>query len=239
MARSRSRTILIVVAVCAVVGLVAGGALLTGVFGGDAPPPVALSSSSATPSATSSIGATAADASNADGTWAVDPASSVAGYRIEEEVSGIGANTAVGRTSSVSGSMTIDGTSVTALDVSVDMSSLQSDDDRRDGQLRQRGIQTDSFPTATFTLTEPIEVGSVPKSGETVTATATGDLTLHGVTKSVSVPVQARWNGETVEVVGSVDVALADYGIEPPVGFLVLSIADHGTIEFDLFFTRS
>jgi polyisoprenoid-binding protein YceI len=119
------------------------------------------------------------------------------------------------------------------------MTSLQSDDDRRDGQLRQRGIQTDSFPTATFTLTEPIDVGSVPKSGETVNATATGDLTLHGVTKSVSVPVQARWNGETVEVVGSVDVALADYGIEPPVGFLVLSIADHGTIEFDLFFTRS
>jgi polyisoprenoid-binding protein YceI len=200
---------------------------------------VALSSPSATPSASSSAAASGAGTSNADGTWAVVPASSVSGYRIDEEVSGIGANTAVGRTSSVSGSMTIDGTSVTTLDVTVDMSSLQSDDDRRDGQLRQRGIQTDSFPTATFTLTEPIDVGSVPKSGETVNATATGDLTLHGVTKSVSVPVQARWNGETVEVVGSVDVALADYGIEPPVGFLVLSIADHGTIEFDLFFTRS
>ena len=135
--------------------------------------------------------------------------------------------------------MTIDGSSVTALDVTVDMTTLQSDDDRRDGQLRMRGLQTDSFPTATFTLTEPIDADTVPKSGETIEATATGDLTLHGVTKPVSVPVQARWNGETIEVAGSADVALADYGIEPPVGFLVLSIADHGTIEFDLFFTRS
>ena len=69
-----------------------------------------------------------------------------------------------------------------------------------------------------------------------VEATATGDLTLHGVTREVEVPIQARWNGATIEVVSSFDVALVDHDIEAPVGFLVLSIADTGTVELQLLF---
>ena len=42
------------------------------------------------------------------------------------------------------------------------MTTLQSDESRRDERLRTDGLQTDQFPTATFTLTKPIEVGSVP-----------------------------------------------------------------------------
>jgi polyisoprenoid-binding protein YceI len=68
--------------------------------------------------------------------------------------------------------------------------------------------------------------------------TATGDLTLHGVTKSVQVPIEARWAGDTIEATASLDVALADYAIEKPVGFLVLSIADTGTVEMHLLFTK-
>ena len=237
--RTRTRTIALVAA-GAIVILVAIGYLLLGVFGGSVPAEVALSSVSA--------GVTASgDPGEAAGTWVVDAASgsladgtsSFAGYRIEEQLSGVGAHEAVGRTQSVTGTMTVSDTQVTTLDVTVEMTTLQSDDDRRDAQLRQRGLETDSFPTATFTLTEPIEVGKTPKVGATVDATAVGQLTLHGVTQQVSVPVQARWTGERIEVAGSLDVALADHQIEPPVGFLVLSIADHGTIEFHLLFTRA
>ena len=59
------------------------------------------------------------------------------------------------------------------------------------------------------------------------------------MTREVQVPVQAQWTGERIEIVGSVDVALADYDIERPVGFIVLSIADTGTIEMQLLFQRS
>lgn len=223
-----------------VVLLAAGGFAFWKLFGGSDPPPVALSpaASSAAPTASASSGG------SLDGTWMIDDTSgslaegtsSFAGYRVKEELAGTGANTAVGRTQNVSGSLTIDGTTITAMQVSVDMTTLQSDDSRRDERLRTDGLQTDQFPTASFTLTKPIEVGSMPKDGQTIQAVAVGDLTLHGVTRSVEVSIQAQRNGNEIEAIGSVDVALTDYAIEAPTGFLVLSIANTGTIELHLLF---
>jgi polyisoprenoid-binding protein YceI len=240
----RRTRVAIGVAVVLVIALAAGGFALWRVFGGSAPPPVALNSVSA------SAGPTASSSSASgglDGTWTIDATSgslaegtsSFAGYRVKEELAGTGANTAVGRTQNVSGSMTIDGTAITAMQVTVDMTTLQSDDGRRDQRLRTDGLQTDQFPTATFTLTQPIEVDSVPKEHQTIQAVAVGDLTLHGVTRSVQVSVQAQRNGDEIEAIGSVDVALTDYGIQAPTGFLVLSIANTGTIELHLLFQRA
>jgi polyisoprenoid-binding protein YceI len=234
--------------ISAAVVVVAAGAgfALWQVLAGDAPPPVALTS--LPPSSASSASGSASSAGDgADGTWTIDAASgsladgssTYAGYRVQEELSGIGANTAVGRTQNVTGSMTIDGTTITDLEITVDMTTLASDDDRRDNSLRERGLQTGQFPTATFTLTQPIEVGDVPKDGQTIEVTAVGDLTLHGGTKQVSVPIQAQIDGDTIQAIASVDVALADYDIEAPTGFLVLSIADTGTIELHLLFQKA
>jgi polyisoprenoid-binding protein YceI len=240
--RRRTRVV-IGVAVVLVIALAAGGFALWQAFGGTAPPPVALNSvsTSAGPTASGSAGG------DLDGTWTIDATSgslaegtsSFAGYRVKEELAGTGANTAVGRTQNVSGSMTIDGTAITAMKVTVDMTTLQSDDSRRDERLRTDGLQTDEFPTATFTLTRPIDVGSVPKERQTIQAVAVGDLTLHGVTRSVQVSIQAQRNGDEIEAIGSVDVALTDYGIQAPTGFLVLSIANTGTIELHLLFQRA
>jgi polyisoprenoid-binding protein YceI len=221
--------------------VIAGGAfLIWQVFGGNEPAPAALSSLSTSPGTTSGDGSLA-------GTWTVDTASgslddgssTFAGYRVQEELSGLGSNTAVGRTQDVSGTMTIDGTSITDLAITVDMTTIRSDDDRRDNSIRERGLQTEAFPTATFALTQPIDVGTRPAEGDQIRLTATGELTLHGVTKSVQIPIDARWNGDTIEATASIDVALADYDIDPPVGFLVLSIQDQGTIEMHLLFQKS
>jgi polyisoprenoid-binding protein YceI len=237
-----------IVGISAAVVVVAAGAgfALWQVFAGDAPPPVALTSLPPS-SASAASGSASSGGGGADGTWTIDAgsgsladgSSTYAGYRVQEELSGIGANTAVGRTQNVSGSMTIDGTTITDLEITVDMTTLASDDDRRDNSLRERGLQTDQFPTATFALTQPIEVGDAPKDGQTIEVTAVGDLTLHGVTKQVSVPIQAQIDGDTIQAIASVDVALADYDIEPPTGFLVLSIADTGTIELHLLFQKA
>jgi polyisoprenoid-binding protein YceI len=237
----KRRVVQIAIATAAVVAAVAG-LLVFEVFSGDTPPEVALSSASVDPSVSS-----AGTADRLTGTWSLDSttgslddgSSTFAGYRVEEKLSTIGRHEAVGRTQEVSGSMTLSATQVTALDISVDLTTLASDDDRRDGQLRERGLETDAFPAATFSLRKPIDMAPVPAAGDPVEATATGDLTLHGVTKQVTVPVQAQWTGDRIEVAGSIDIAIADYGIEKPVGFIVLSIADTGTIEFHLLFQRS
>ena len=89
-----------------------------------------------------------------------DFTSTLAGYRFDEELVSIGANTAVGRTPDVTGTMTVAGGAVTAVDVEVDLTTLDSDSDRRDGALRTRGLESDRFPTATFRLTEPVALST-------------------------------------------------------------------------------
>ena len=168
-----------------------------------------------------------------------DFTSSFVGYRVQETLASIGANTAVGRTPAVSGTLTLSGTIVTAAEITADLTQLKSDDDRRDGQLRRQGIQTSQFPNATFTLTKPIDLGSIPADGTSVSVTATGDFTLHGVTKSVEIPLQAKLSGSTIVVTGSLPIAFADYGIEPPNSFVVVSIEDHGIMELQLLFTHA
>jgi polyisoprenoid-binding protein YceI len=184
-------------------------------------------------------------AGEVDGTWNVDTtvgsfadfSSTWAGYRFDEQLANIGANTAVGRTPDVSGTMTIEGNEVTAVDVDVDLTTLQSGSTQRDGALRGRGLQSDQFPTATFTLTDPVTLPD--EMGDSVTATATGELTIHGVTQPITVDVQADVSGSTAAVVGQAPIVLGDYGIDAPTGFSVLSIEEEGTFEFQIFFTKA
>lgn len=174
-----------------------------------------------------------------DGSWAADTDVSFVGYRIDEELASIGAITAVGRTSQLRADLEFRGSQVTTLNVVVDMTTLQSDQSRRDGAMKTRGLETNSFPEATFSLTAPIELGSAPAEGETFTASAAGDLTLHGVTQPISLDLEGSLVEGKVVVVGSVEVALADYAIEKPTGFSVVSIADIGVLEIQLAFVPS
>ena len=177
-----------------------------------------------------SIGSFDFDAGDFSGTWA--------GYRFDEELGGIGANTAVGRTPGVTGTMTVDGDQVTAVDVEVDMRTLRSDEDRRDNAIKSRGLETDRFPTGTFRLTEPVVLPDGVESGERVSASASGELTLHGVTKPVTLEVDAEMRGDNAVIVGHVPVALSDYDIQPPTNGFVLSVDENGTMEFQIFFSR-
>jgi polyisoprenoid-binding protein YceI len=223
----------LVAAPVAVVALLAGGGwFYTHVVEGKAPDRLALSEAS--PSATSGTtsGGTAA---SADGTWTVTGDSQV-GYRVDEVLFGSHA-TAVGRTGKVTGSLTVAGTKVTAATFTVDMASVSSDRERRDGQYRDRIMETGTYPTSSFTLTQPIDLGAVPASGATVTARATGKLTLHGQTKDVTFDLKARRTGTTVEVNGTIPVVFADWGIPDP-SFGPAQVEDHGELEFLLVFAK-
>lgn len=182
-----------------------------------------------------------------DGTWTVDASigsfgdfsSSFVGYRVQEELVGVGAATAVGRTPDVTGSLHLSGATITEATFEADLTTLQSDSGMRDGQLGQQGLETNTYPTATFVLAEPIDLGSVPADGETSQATAVGDLTLHGVTNRVEIPVEARLSNGVVTVVGSLPIAFGDYGMTAPNSMRVLSIDENGIMEFQLQFTQA
>lgn len=182
---------------------------------------------------------TTTSADNADGTWTLAAGEGVfVGYRISELFGGETIEvTAVGRTPAVTGTMTVSGTTITVVDITANMAALASDSDRRDNALRTQGLETDTYPEATFTLTAPIDLGSLPALDTTVDIVATGDLTLHGVTRSVQIPLQARWNGDSIDVAGGTTVVLADFDITQ-ISNPFVGIADNGEFEMQLVFTR-
>jgi polyisoprenoid-binding protein YceI len=169
----------------------------------------------------------------ATGTWRVTEESEL-GYRVKEVLFGVDAE-AVGRTNQVTGSLSIEGTAVTSVELVVDVASIESDDGRRDGQFRGRIMSTDEFPEATFVLTEPIELGTEPVEGAEVQATATGELTLRGVTNPVTFDLTARLENGRIGVLGSIPVVFADYDIANP-SFGGITTEDAGLLEFVLVF---
>ena len=69
--------------------------------------------------------------------------------------------------------------------------------------------------------------------------TLTGDLTLHGVTKSGPDPGPGAARQRHDPVAGSISFPLSDYGIVAPnIGGFIVSIADTGTLEFLVNFSK-
>ena len=254
----RSRLILVVAGLVAVIGI-GGFIVYDQVLRGDSAAALTLPTASSAPAsapaagATSAAGTTSAPGSSAAaantggsvaGTWSV-ASGSQAGYRVREQLANLPAQSdAVGRTDKVTGSITIGSsgatTTVTAATLTVDTTSITSDKNQRDNRLRSEGLQTDSFPTATFTLTKPVDVPAAALAGTASDVTLTGDLTLHGVTKSVAIPAKAQLVNGSIQVAGSIAFPLSDYQIVAPnLGGIIVSIADTGTLEFLVSFTKA
>lgn len=185
-----------------------------------------------------------------DGTWKVDTTSGAfdfesatgtfVGFRVQENLARVGSNTAVGRTNAVTGTMKIEGTKVTEASFTADLTKLTSNDSSgfRDRRV-QEALDTSRSPNATFKLTQPIELGANASDGSEVKVTASGELTIHGITKPVQFPLQAKLVGDTVVVVGSIDITFADFGVQVPSAPVVLSVDDHGTLELQLLLKKS
>lgn len=196
---------------------------------------------------TGADGRSAAESSAVDGTWKLDTTTggfdyesatgTFVGFRIKEEMARIGSATAVGRTNKVTGSITISNNTLTSGEFTVRMDSITTNDVRRDNKV-QSALEIREFPTGSFKLTEPVSLGAKSATGETVKVTARGDLTIHGKTRSVKIPLEAKLTDGTVAVVGSTDVKFSDYGVEVPHSPVVLSVEDHGKIELQMLFTR-
>lgn len=252
--RPRPLTLIAAGAVCAVALF---AAFAVWFLGGDSPDEVSLEAAAAQADSTeegTSDGATAdtdapdvATAEDVTGTWNVDTTigefayedstGTFVGFRIAEELQGVGETEAVGRTPTVSGSLTIDGSTITAATIEAATGDITTNDSRRDDNVWD-ALETDEYPTATFVLTEPIELDDTSLAGEAFAVDAVGELTIHGVTQTATFPLEAQLIGDTIVVVGSLDISFADYGVEVPASRIVVSVDDHGPIELQLFFSR-
>jgi len=180
-----------------------------------------------------------------DGTWSIDNSigsftdftSAFVGFRIDEELASVGSQTVVGRTPAVTGTLEFEGTTITSTQILVDMTGLTTDSGSRDRQIKSQSIETNTFPEALFSLTSPIELGTLPGDGVDVNFDATGDLTVHGVTRSVTIPLNAKVVGTVIVVTGEFNLLLSDYDIAAPQAAIVLTVQDNADMEFQLFFT--
>ena len=258
MAVKRLITRLLMLAV-ALVALVVGGAWVYATFINDAPEEFDIadledrlsettatddSSTTTTPSTTVESDSESTEASTPSTTpqaegdqqqWTITEGSEV-GYRVAEVLFGIDTE-GVGRTEVVSGELSLAGTLITSANFTVDVASMQSDDNRRDGQFRGRIMETDTFPTASFALTNPVDLGVEAREGAAVTTTIEGQLTMHGVTNHVTVEVAAKIEGGRLGVIGSVPVIFADFGILDP-SINAIKVQPEGLIEFVLIFSQ-
>jgi polyisoprenoid-binding protein YceI len=223
---------LVVGVVAALVVVVGGPFIYFHFIQGPAAPPLAISDT--VPTDASATPTTAI--TSLDGTWKVASGSQV-GYRVKETLFGQ-SETAVGRTTAVTGEFVLAGTSVSPASFTVDMTKVSSDRSQRDGQFQGRIMDTTDFPTASFVLTSPIDLGTVPKSDGVITPKATGKLTLHGTTKTITIALSAERTGNNIKVSGSVPITFSDYNIDNPSGGPA-SVGNTGTLEFLLLLSKA
>ena len=245
-----------IIGVSAVVALlvVGGGAFWYWFLRDDAPAEVSLDaaveaistseaggdSASGTPGASDADTGARTGTAPLDGQWALaSEGDSFVGYRVNEELASIGFTTAVGRTRSVTVDVTIADGVLQSAKVEADMTRLQSDSAMRDRALSNQALETSRFPTATFELTSPVELPDGLANGEAMTLSITGNLTLHGVTREITVPVEAQFVDNYLVAVGSIDIVFADYDIQPPRAASVVSVEDHGVMELQLTLSRA
>jgi polyisoprenoid-binding protein YceI len=205
----------------------------------DAPPPLGLNSVAVTTGGDPPAPHSSFDVKNLDGTWNVT-SSSVVGYRVTEDlVGGLANNTAAGRTNAVTGTVAVAGTRVTAAQISADLTKLKSDSNRRDGQVQTRILNTAAFPKATFTLADPIDVGAIPAVGTENKGAATGDFTIHGVTRRVTFDLTYQLvSASELRILGSIPMVWADWKIPSPSFAGVADVRDNGVMEFLIVATR-
>ena len=180
----------------------------------------------------------------ANGTWTVDDefgdfdfetaSGSFAGFRVEEELT-VGEVTAVGRTGGVTGSLTIEDGTLAAAEITIDMTTIESNDGRRENAIRG-AVGAGDFPTATFVLTEPMQLDiEALESGSTLLVDVVGDLTVKGTTNQVAFFLQATIVEPGIGlIIGSTEIFWEDFGVTPPRAPIVVSVAEHGTVEFQL-----
>ena len=157
-------------------------------------------------------------------------------YRVREQLANISFPTdAVGTTRAVNGAIIIgdDGRIAPEPKITVDLTTLKSDRERRDLFIQGRTLETAQYPTATLVPTTARGLPSpLPKSGS-FTFELAGDLTLHGVTHPTTWQVTAQATDSGFVGRAKSHFTFGDFGLTPPQVMVVLSVEDDIRLEYD------
>ncbi|HET7698815.1 MAG TPA: YceI family protein [Vicinamibacterales bacterium] len=160
-------------------------------------------------------------------------------YKVREQLAGISfPSDAVGTTEAITGAIVIkpDGSIDAAQSkLSVDLKTLTSDQQMRDGYVQNRTLETAKFPTMEFVpkravgLPAPLPAGMQAQAGFQLI----GDLTLHGVTKEATWNVVATFGNDTVGGRATTTIDFASYGMTKPSLARLMSVDDKIELEIE------
>ena len=213
------------------VGLLAA-ALVVGCGGAkkeETQPTAAAPAQASAPAANS--GASAA----ADGKFTVSGAESSAQYSVKEKFANQELpNTAVGKTSAVTGELVLEKGALKPSKVTVDLKTLKSDQAKRDNALQKRGLEIEKYPTAEFTIIGIDGATPTWAEGQEVAFKLKGTLKVHGVEKEVAWDAKGKLQGGALLLDATVKFALTDFKIEPPSVLGMLTVDDNVQLDVHL-----
>jgi polyisoprenoid-binding protein YceI len=177
------------------------------------------------------------------GRWTI-AAGSVAGYRVREKLGFLPAESdAVGRTSAITGTATFTQSgqvvTVRAASFKVDVSQLKSNEAMRDQHIRTIGIQSATYPTATFVQSTPLTLPTSAVNGDVVHTSVTGVFNLRGTSRRETVPLEMRLSNSEIDAVGSLTFPWSEFNMTAPSVGGFVSVTNHATMEFDLRLKRT
>ncbi len=175
-----------------------------------------------------------------DGQWHVmegkNPNITSVGFTFSEILPGDERVTS-GSTGYVTGEAEISDSTLNSAMIEVDMNELSTDRDVRDVNMKDKLFETSKFPTATFALTEPVDVSQLPEDGTAGLIDVTGELTIKDHTELVDAQFQALRDGEMLIVSGEVEINREDFGVHSP-DLIAAKIAETGTVDIRLSFSK-
>ena len=162
----------------------------------------------------------------------------IARYKVEEVLANTGFKVATGETLDVAGSIAFDADGNVVADssrIAVQAATLTTDSNRRDGYVRNRTLETDTWPEVVFV---PTSVDGLPTSISDASGpaefTITGDLTVRDQTREVTWDAMAEFAGDgAVTGFASVMFTFEDFGMDKPRVAIVVSVEDEILLELD------
>ena len=176
--------------------------------------------------------------------YVVAPTGNEARYRVQEKIVGVDIPNyeAIGKTQAVTGAIVFDqaGRLVPAQSrITIDVTGLKSDQERRDGAVQRRILETEKHPTVVLAPTAIRGLtGPLPASG-TRSFEMVGNLTVRGVTRPTTWRVTAQFQGGRVTGNAVTEFAFSDFEIQKPSVPVVLSLADRLNLEYSFALVRA
>lgn len=154
-------------------------------------------------------------------TYSIDPAQSTVSYEVGETLfrEGNRFNLAVGTTNTLNGDITLSylkPSESTVGPLTVDISTFQSDSDRRDNKIRSDWLESAKFPTVKVVPTSITGLTDGLKEGQEVTFQIVGDTTIRDTTKPLTYNVTAKLENDKLTGTATTEFKMTDFNFQPP-----------------------